>query len=89
MYVAIHIRLDITFAIERLSQYFSNLIKHYNVALKTLLRYLRFIIDKELIFTSNESSYLIAYLNLNYVINKLDRKFILKYVFMMIEESIS
>ena len=37
MYVAIHIRLNIVFAIERLNQYFNDLIIHHEQALIILL----------------------------------------------------
>ncbi len=36
IYVVIYIRFDIVFAIEQLSQYFIDLAKHYNQALKVL-----------------------------------------------------
>ena len=89
MYAAIHTRLDIAFAIERLSQYLVDLAKHHDQTLKALLRYLRFIVDKELMYNNNESSCLVAYSNSNYVANRLDRKSILDYVFMMSEEPIA
>jgi hypothetical protein len=81
MYVAIYIRSNIAFAIERLSQYLVDLAKHHDRALKTLLKYFRSIVDKGLAFHSNESSQVVGYLNSNYAFNKLDRKLILKYAF--------
>jgi hypothetical protein len=81
MYVAIHTRSNIVFAIGRLSQYLVDLAKHYDQALKTLLRYLRSIVNKDLMYRSNESSHLIEYLNLDYAVDRVNRKFILEYAY--------
>ncbi len=81
MYVAIYIRLNIVFAIERLSQYLIDLAKHHDQALKTLLRYFRFIVNKNLMYRSNESLHFIEYLNLDYAIDRVNRKFILEYAY--------
>jgi len=89
MYAIIYIRFDIVFAIKQLSQYFVDLTKHYNQILKVLFRYLRFIVDKELIYNNNKSLYLVTYLNSNYVANKLNRKSILDYVFIISEKLIT
>lgn len=76
MYATIYIRLNIIFAIKRLSQYFVDLIKYYDVALKTLLYYLRFIVNRELTFINSENSYFIIYFDLDYVVDKLNKKII-------------
>jgi len=83
MYVAIYIRSNIVFAIKRLSQYLANLAKHYDQTLKTLFKYLCFIVNKDLMYKSNKSFYFIEYSNLDYAINKVNRKFILEYVYVI------
>lgn len=88
MYVAIHTRSDIAFAVERLNQYLSDLAKHHEQALKTLLRYLRFIIDKDIVYESSESHKLIEYSDFDYAADKLDRKSVLTYVYMLTDDSI-
>ena len=77
-----------------INQYLNDLAKHHESILKTLLRYVRFIIDFDIIyerFESNENSSLNlkAFSNSNYVANKLNRKSILEYVYMFVEESIA
>ena len=45
MYVVIHTRSDIVFALKRLNQYLNDFAIHHDKAMKTLLRYIRSIID--------------------------------------------
>ena len=45
------------------------------------LRYLRSIVNKDLMYRSNESSHLIEYLNLDYAVDRVNRKFILEYAY--------
>ena len=94
MYVAMHTRSNICFALERLSQSLSDLAKHHESILKTLLRYLRSIIDLDITYEEFESSEslsfsLRAFSNSNYVADRLNRKSILEYVYMIAEESIA
>ena len=94
MYVVMHIRSNICFALERLNQYLNDLAKHHKSILKTLLRYVQFIIDFDITyerFESNESLSLNlkAFSNSNYVANKFNRKSILEYVYMFVEKSIA
>ena len=70
---------------------------HHEQALKILLRYIRFIIDYDIVYDErldNNESYnssvkLKAFLNFDYVVDKFNRKSILEYIYIMIEESIS
>ncbi len=89
IYAIIYTRFDIVFAIEQLNQYFVNLTKYYSQTLKVLLWYFCFIVDKELIYNSNRNLYLVIYSNSNYVANKLNRKSILDYIFIIDRESIA
>ena len=93
MYATIHTRLDIVFVLERLNQYFNDFAKHYEQTLKNLLRYIRFIIDYELKYNFNESiefHKLFDYFDFDLTINKFEnRKFILEYVYMFVENFIS
>ena len=87
MYAAIHTRLDICFALGRLSQYLSNPAEHHKSALKTLLRYIRSTIDLGIIYGGSESSKslpssLRAFSDLDYTADRLNRKSILGYVYM-------
>ena len=94
MYAAMHTRSDICFALERLSQYLSVFAEHHESVLKTLLRYLRSIIDLDITYEESESNEslsfsLKAFSNSNYVAHKLNRKSILEYVYMIAEEPIA
>ena len=93
MYAIIHTRLDIVFALERLNQYFNDLAKHHEQTLKNLLRYIRFIIDYELKYNFNENiefHKLLDYFDFNLTINKFENlKFILEYVYILVENFIS
>jgi len=83
MYAAIHTRPDIAFAVGRLSQYLSDPAKHHGQALKSLLKYLRSTIDKGIVYGSSGSSNLVGYSDSDYATDKLDRKSILGYVYML------
>ena len=98
MYAAIHTRLDIVFAIEQFNQYFNNSIIYHKQALMTLLRYVRFTIDLDIVYemkssinessNSNGSLKFKAFSNFDYAADKFNRKSILEYVYMFVEESI-
>ncbi len=47
------------------------------------MRYVRFIINLNITYEINKSIKLIKYFNLNYVLNKLDRKLIFAYIYML------
>ncbi len=88
MYAAIHIRLNIIFALNQLSQYFSNSAKHHEHILKKLMQYVRFIIDLNITYKVSESMKLVKYSDSNYVSDRLDCKSILIYIYILDEESV-
>lgn len=89
MYAAIHTRPDIAFTVGRLSQYLSDPAKHHGQALKGLLRYLRSTINLRMVFSisgslgTSGSPKLIGYSDSDYAADKLHRKSILGYVYML------
>ena len=60
MYVAIYRCSDITFLLEYLSQYLSNLAEHYKYALKHLLYYVQFILNLDIVYIVSGKSDLIG-----------------------------
>ena len=88
MYAAVHTRSDIAYVIERFNQFFSDSTKQHNENLKHFLRYIRFIINFELMFENSENNKIIEYFDFDYVNDKFDRKSILKYIYMLRNESI-
>ncbi len=88
MYAAIHTRLDIIFALNRLSQYLSNSAKHHEHILKKLMWYVRFIIDLDIMYEVSESMKLVEYSDSDYISDRLDCKLILIYIYMLDEESV-
>ncbi len=88
MYAAIHTHLNITFALNQLSQYLSDFAEHHEHALKKLMWYVRFIIDLDITYEVSESMKLVEYSDLNYVSDKLDCKLILIYIYILDEESV-
>ena len=94
MYATMYTRSNIYFAFERFNQYFNDLTKHYEQVLKQLFRYIRFIIDLEIkyeTFENNESTFFNfkIFSNFDYATNKLNRKSILKYIYIFVKKSIS
>ena len=83
MWAAIHTRFDIAFFTERLSQFLSDSAKQHGENLKHLLRYLRSIINLNLMLDDNESFKVVEYFDFDYVADKFDRKCILNYVYML------
>lgn len=83
MYAAIHTRPDIAFAVGRLSQYLSDPAGHHGQALKSLLRYIRSTVNKGIVYGDSGSSKVIGYSDSDYAADKLDRKSILGYVYML------
>ena len=88
MYVVIHIRFDIAFAIERFNQFFNDSSKQHDVNFKHLFRYIRFIINFELMLKNNENLKIVQYSNSNYANDKLNRISIFDYVYIFENESI-
>ncbi len=88
MYAAIHTHFNITFAFNWLSQYFSNFAEHHEHTLKKLMQYIRFIIDLNITYEVSESMKLVEYFNSNYILDKLNYKLILIYIYMLNEESV-
>ncbi len=88
MYAAIHTQLDIVFALNQLSQYFSDFAKHHEHILKKLMQYVCFTIDLDITYEVSESMKLVEYSDSDYVSDRLDHKSILIYIYMLDEESI-
>jgi len=89
MYTAIYIHLDIFFVLKWLSQYLSDSAEHYEHALKRLLQYVWLIINLKIMYELSESQDLLKYSNSDYASDKLDRRFILNYVYLLKRESMS
>jgi len=89
MYVAIYMYLDIFFILKQLSQYLSDYAEHYEYMLKRLLQYVWLIINLKIMYELSESQDLLKYFNSDYASDKLDRIFILDYVFLFKRESVS
>ena len=99
MYTAIYIRSDIVFAIKRFNQYFNDSTIHHEQALMILFRYVRSTINLDIIYkmksnvnessNNNESFKFKAFSDFDYAADKLNRKSILKYVYMFAEKSIT
>ena len=47
-----------------------------------LFQYFRFTINKDIVYENNKNFNFMKYINLNYIVNKLNRKFVLNYVYM-------
>ena len=93
MYVVIHIRSNIVFALKRLNQYFSDFAIHHDKTMKTLFRYIRSTIDLDIVYDlkldNNKSFKFKFFSNFDYAIDKLNKKSIFEYVYMFVERSIS
>jgi hypothetical protein len=83
LYLLILTRLDISFALGRLSQYLSNPAKFYIIALRKVLKYLRSTIDYRITFSRKRPKGLIRYSNSDFASNRSDRLSILGNVFML------
>ena len=93
MYVVIHIRLNSVFALKRFNQYFNDFSIHYDKTIKILFRYIRSIIDFDIVYdltsNNNENFKFKIFSNFDYEIDKLNKKSIFEYVYMFVEKSIS
>ena len=75
MYTVILTCPDIQFPLNRLSQYMSDPAEYHSSALKTLLHYVRSMINLGIVFRGNrssESSNLMTYSDSDYAANKLN-----------------
>ncbi len=72
MYAMVYTRLDIAFALRRLSQYMQDLAKHYAHVLRRLLYYLHYTIKSRILFRPSRK--LVIYSNADYVSDKADYK---------------
>ncbi len=88
MYAAIYMYLNIFFILKWLSQYLSDSAKHYKHVFKKLLWYIWLIINLKIMYELNKSQDLLKYSNSDYASDKLDRRFILDYIFLLKEESV-
>ena len=90
MYLAILIRPDIAFALGRLSQFLLDLADYYIKALKGLIRYTRSTSDFRITFKPDlRGDKLIGYSNLDFAIDKSNRRLVLGNVFMLARGPIS
>ena len=96
MYAAIYTRSDIVFTIGHFNQYFSDSKIHYEQALMILLRYIRFTIDLDIVYktklsisessNSNKNFKFKTFSNFDDAVDKLNKKSILEYIYMFVEE---
>ena len=68
MHMMIYTRSDIAFALEKLSQFMSNLAVRYDHEVKTLLRYLRFNANMSIVYRGDDKNTirLIDYFDIDY-----------------------
>ena len=83
MYAAVHTRPDIAFALGKLSQYLSDPAIHHGHALKALLRCVRSTIDLGILYGTRGDQNLVEYSDSDYAADRLERKSILGYVYML------
>ena len=84
-----HTRSDITFTVATLSKYNSNFNEKHCNYVKRVFRYLKSILDYDIIFIVKESVNLINYSNFNFTDTVNDRKFTKTFVFMLVNDFIS
>ena len=89
MYVMIHIQLNIVFVLDWLSQYLSNSAEHHGHTLKRLLQYVRSIINLSIVYGFSGSQVMLEYSDSDYTSDKQDHRSILRYVYMLKDESVS
>ncbi len=88
MYAVIYTYLDIFFILKWLNQYLSDSAEHHKYAFKKLLQYIWSIINLKIMYELSKSQDLLKYFNSDYTSDKLDRRSILDYVFLLKKESI-
>ena len=79
---------DFTSRFNRLNQYLNDSITYYWHVFKSLIRYVRSIVDLSITYESNESIVLNEYFDFDYATDVIFRKSILEYVNMLVEDSI-
>ena len=79
---------DIFFALNWLSQYFNDSVKHHKHALKKLLWYICLTVNLRIMYKLSESQNLIEYSDSDYASDKQNQKSVLHYVYMFERESI-
>jgi hypothetical protein len=84
----VNTRPDVAFATSKLVQYILEPIKHYKIAVKHLLRYLRLTRNTYIRYSSKNSE-LVEYSDADYASDKTDRKSTIKNIFILIEGAIS
>ena len=81
MYLGILTRPDISFSLNRLSQYLSDPAEFHSAALKKVSRYIRSSADLEITYGPSEKPNLQGYSDSDYASDKTDRRSILGYIF--------
>lgn len=89
MHLAVLIRPDLIFPIGQLSQYLSDPAEYHGQALKGLLRYLRSTADLGIVYKDSGSPNLISYSDSDYAMDKIDRKLISGFTFLLVNGLIS
>ena len=91
MHMIIYTRPDIAFALEKLSQFMSNLAIRHDHEIKPLLRYLKFNADIPIVYREDDKNTirLIDYFDADYAADTRNRKSTIKQVFMLDSDSIS
>ena len=74
MYVMIEIRFDLAFVVEKLNQYYQNFSIRHRTALNRMLRYLKKIVDLQLIYNETIDSNFTCYADVAYDDNAIDKK---------------
>ena len=83
LYLLILTRLDISFALRRLSQYLLDPAEFYIIALRKVLKYLQLTLDYRITFSRKNPKGLISYSNSNFASNCTNRMSILGNMFML------
>ena len=76
IYMMVYTRSDIAFALEKLSQFMSNLAVRHGHKIKTLLRYLRFNTNMSIVYREGDKDTvrLVGYSDVDYAADTRDRK---------------
>ena len=92
IFAMVYIRLNIYFALAKLSAYISNLKTYYNIAVKYILRYLKsttlLYFNYGLTRASGKRKRIKVFTSLDFAINKNDRRLILEYIVILNKKAI-
>ena len=88
IHLIIYIRPDIIFALGKLSQFIKNLIAKHDYKIKVLLQYIRSSCNRKITYKKGELK-LIEFLDIDYAVDKADRKLTLKQVFIFARGPVS